>query len=86
MIRFVLIAILLSGCTKEVIKPVIEVQRVIVLPPEQLLQIPPKPYNIDVDKMTQKDVAHWILLNEERTMRLEDQLKMIKDFFEKVDK
>jgi hypothetical protein len=82
--RFLIILFLLSGCT-ETIKPVKEYERVIVYPPEQLLQIPPKPYSIDVDRMTQKDVAHWILSNEERTMQLESQIKLLKEFFEKVE-
>lgn len=84
--KFILLVLLLSGCTtvptEDVLVPgevktVVKVERVVVKPPSELLLMPAPIMPININRATQRDVAEWILKSEERTLRLEEQLNAI---------
>lgn len=80
-----LILLLLTSCaTQPKIETVTEVQRIVVKPPAQLLEIPPYDMPLDVDHATQRSIAEWILKTETRMQRLEDQIKAIRKWSEEL--
>lgn len=85
----IFVAILLTGCGHNPIKPETrvakEIEYVIRIPPKELLTIPPAVADIDVDNIKQGDVAKWILANEERVRALENIIKEIGLFFKVED-
>jgi hypothetical protein len=79
-------AVALAGCASRATipleQPVVQrVEYVIKVPPQELLSIPPNVQPIDVERAKQSDVAQWIILNEQRTRKLENMLMEIAKFF-----
>lgn len=80
-------ALLLAGCAHKgkIIQPEarveIKTEYVVKIPPKELMQLPPKVNDIDLESAKQGDVAYWILLNEERTRKLENMIIEIAKFF-----
>lgn len=85
----VLVCILsLAGCkTIEEIPPehrtIREVQYVVRIPPKELLAMPEKPQNIDVDTASQLEVSEWLIRKEEYTLALENIIQRIAEFLTK---
>lgn len=82
--KIFLICLLLTGCATTPVETVTKVERVVVKPPAELLTIPAPIIPIDIDLATQRTVANWIIKSEERTMRLEQQIKSIKKWSDEV--
>lgn len=78
-------ALLLAGCATQEVQPipgaVVETHYVIRVPPKELTTLPPKVPSLDVDKADQAQVANWLLLKEQYTRALENQLVGIGQFF-----
>ena len=88
-IAAVVAAFTLAGCACQpqvVEKVVVETKYVTTQIPEDHLDIPPQVPSIDITKMSQKDVAAWMIRNEERTIVLENNLKQIRKFQEDTSK
>lgn len=83
--NLLVVCLFLTGCATQQIETVTKVERVVVRPPVEMLNIPPRVMDIDVDNATQRDVAQWILQSEQRTQQLEEQLKSLKKFFDETD-
>lgn len=83
-----LIALALVGCQSAPVKPepvvVKQYERIVVLPPAQLLQLPPPVPNLDVDHATQADVAQWLISKENYTRAVQNDLVEIGKFFATV--
>ncbi len=83
----IIIVVFLTGCANktELIQQEkqieVKTEYVIKIPPKELLQLPPKVSDIDVTRAKQGDVAKWILLNEERTRKLENMIIEMGKFF-----
>jgi|SRR5579859_881709 len=78
----------LSACIPARVKPVplekqiiTQTEYVIKIPPAQLMTLPAPVAPINVDTAKQSDVAAWLLLKEQYTRSLENQLKDIATFF-----
>ena len=81
----ILLAILNSCATqKPEIQTVTKIERVVIQPPAELLEIPPYDFPADVETATQRTVAEWMLKTEKRSNQMEDQLKAIKKFFKDI--
>ena len=78
----IVIALFVSACTSNAPKTevVVEYQYVKTKVPTAFLDIPPYPPALTPTSMTQKDVAEWLLLNEQRTRLLEDNILKIREF------
>jgi PBP1b-binding outer membrane lipoprotein LpoB len=75
--------VFLSGCaTPSKPNVVVKTEYVFKQPPQELLEIPPQDFQLDVDKITQRDVAMFIIRSEERMNIIEEKLKAIKHFYE----
>lgn len=89
-------ALTLAGCATKHVPEQVEtttaarVEYVIRIPPAALLELPPPPANIDVDKATQADVARWIASNEkwfnDVKGRLSEIAKFLRDEQQSLDK
>jgi len=88
--RFVLLCILTSalviaGCSSAPIKPepivVRQFERVVVVPPPALLQLPPPVPALDVEKSTQADVAGWLVQKLGRCTAEEQQIVDLSKWF-----
>lgn len=87
---------LLAGCATTHVPEKVEpttasrVEYVIRIPPTALLELPPPPANLDVDKATQADVARWIAANEkwfnDVKSRLSEIAKFLRDEQQNLDK
>jgi uncharacterized protein YcfL len=75
----------LVGCATCEPKLVTKIERVVVKPPVELLNIPAYDMDIDVDSATQRTISEWILKSERRTQQLEDQLKALKTWYEETN-
>lgn len=90
-----LLAIVLAGCQHVPVQPeqkVAErVEYIIKVPPADMMTLPAKPANVNVDdpNLKQSDVAHWVDGKEDYTIQLENKLIAIAKFFvgeqEKLD-
>ena len=73
--------LILHGCASStgghVVETVTKVERVVLVPPDELLVIPPQVMSIDVEHATQRDVAEWLIKSEQRALQLEHQIKAI---------
>lgn len=80
-----LLALSVIGCAHNEVKPepqiVVKQEYIIKLPPAELLKIPPKVADLDVDKAQQSDVAKWIAETVDRMDSLENQVIGIGKFF-----
>jgi len=77
--------VFISGCASvPQIETVTKVERIVVRPPPELLNIPPQPMAIDIDNATQRTVAQWLLQSEGRSQQMEDQLKALQKFYQEV--
>lgn len=78
-----ILAIALTGCGSWCTKHDVVIQHdyEVRTAPEELYQIPAYPKPLNLDSATQADVAQWIISNEQRTYKLENQLKGLKDFY-----
>lgn len=82
-----IIALVLAGCggTIPQVKPeavtVVSTKYIVKIPPAELLTIPAKVPNIDVDTAKQSDIAKWMIAGEERTRALENLITGIASFF-----
>jgi hypothetical protein len=80
-----LILLLLTSCASQPkIETVTKVERIVVKPPAQLLEIPPYDMSLDVDHATQRSIAQWVLKTETRMQQLEDQIKALKKWSEEL--
>lgn len=80
-----LICILMIGCASTPkVETVTQIERVVIMPPKELLMLPPANRSINVDRATQKDVAQWVIDTEQRMHHLEDQLKAIIKFYQET--
>ena len=59
-----------------------ETQYIVRVPPAELMTLPAKPADVDVDKADQAAVAEWLLRKEAYTLELENMLKRLAQFFE----
>ncbi|MEM2159653.1 MAG: hypothetical protein QXN55_01710 [Candidatus Nitrosotenuis sp.] len=83
LIIFSFMLVFLSACvTPPKANVVVKTEYVFKKPPAELLEIPPQDFDLNVDKITQRDVALFIIRSEERMNILEEKLKAIKNFYE----
>jgi hypothetical protein len=82
------LCISLSACIPARVKPVplekqvvTQTEYVIKIPPAALMTLPTPVASINVDSAKQSDVAAWLLLKEQYTRSIENQLKDIASFF-----
>ena len=70
--------VILVACSSAPIQPapvvVTKIERVVTLPPPELLTPPPAVAKLDVEKASQADVAGWILQVVQRMRLLDQQL------------
>ncbi len=75
----------LVGCGTAPVKPekhyVDRVEYVITIPPKELMTLPKKVEDINVDDADQADTAAWLLAKEKYTRDLENVLKNLAGFF-----
>lgn len=83
----ILVATSLAGCfgttptlPKVEEKIVTKVEYVVKIPPKELMTLPAKPAHIDTSKATQRDVAAWIIANEEYINTLINKLIGVSQF------
>jgi hypothetical protein len=84
-----MLVVMLSGCSLFTTKPSVERVEVIrykyvvkTLPP-QLLTIPARVPMIDVQTATDRDLANWIVVSEQRSLLLEQNIGSIKALYDK---
>lgn len=79
------VTLTLVGCGVNPVKPekhyVDRVEYVITIPPKELMTLPKKVEDINVDEADQSDAANWLLAKEKYTRDLENVLKNLADFF-----
>ena len=82
-----IVALALVGCstTPKPIPPeklvIKETQYIVRIPPAELMTLPAKPADVDVEKADQAAVAEWLLRKEKYTLELENMLKRLAQFF-----
>lgn len=83
----ILVATSLAGCfgttptlPKVEEKIVTKVEYVVKIPPKELMTLPAKPASIDTSTATQRDVAAWIISNEEYINTLVNQFIGVSKF------
>ena len=78
MTKYLFILLVLVGCAQTPIQPppvvITKVERVVTLPPVELLTPPPAVDKLDVEKASQADVADWIVRVVQRMRQLDQQL------------
>ena len=83
--KYLIILLLLAGCSSTPIQPapivITKVERVVVLPPVQLLQPPPQVTVPNPDTSTQSDVAGYLVAIYGRMKTLDNQLIDLAKFF-----
>lgn len=82
-----ILCIVLTGCAtcEPQLETITKLERIVVKPPVELLNIPVQDMPIDVDHATQRTIAEWILKSERRTQQMEDQLKALKKWSEELN-
>lgn len=60
---------------------VTRVEYVVKIPPKELMTLPQRPKDINLDTATQSDVASWLISREERMQHLENMIRAIAEFF-----
>lgn len=89
--KLLVVALLLSlaGCAIAPVKPVpqviVETHYVIKIPPAQLMTLPNRVPNINVDTASQYDVSSWLIARNAYTLQLEKQLQDIAIFFKQQE-
>ena len=85
--RYLLIVLLLSGCswdsvfTKPETRTVKQIEYVIKVPPAESLTLPNAVKDIDVDAAKESDIARWLIEKEKYKLALEKKLISIAAFF-----
>lgn len=85
----VLAAALLTGCASwktpgKIDQPVLIQQKLVPITiPDEMLEIPPYPAAVDPYKMTDRDLAEWLIDNEKRNQEIGNRLDAIKKYQER---
>jgi hypothetical protein len=77
-------ALFLVGCASNPELPssvIVKNKIVMIALPDEFLSVPPPVDKVNFSEATQADVAEWNLKSEERTMKLEDKLIQLKNYF-----
>ena len=88
-INIILSVLLLSGCASTIQKEsdvVTEYKYIVATPPKQFVELPVKVDNIDPSNATEKDLALWIAKSAERSIKMENNLKAIKEYYDNIIK